>query len=179
MVSLRCQMNVKAELDKLGLEYTISPQGAIEFTEECTQNQLQELNMNLLRSGMELLDEYESKLIDRIVHTVIEVIHYSDELPKLSYEDIIGEQIVSDNKSILEIFSDVKGISIMQFIVAQKIERVKELLLYEDFPLSEIAEKLRYRNQHYLIAQFKKHTGLSPAYYRKLKKERNKVLQDI
>ncbi len=179
VVSLRCKMILKEELQKSGLKYRISPYGAIEFLEESTQTQLEELNNNLLKSGLELLDENDSSLIDRIINTVIEVIHYSDELPNLSFEDIIGKSLGSESESVLKIFSDVKGVSIIQFIILQKIERVKELLLYDDLLLAEISEKLRYKNESYLIAQFKKYTGLSPAYFKKLKDERTNILQEI
>jgi YesN/AraC family two-component response regulator len=126
-----------------------------------------------------LLDENDSKLVDRIINTVVEVIHYSDELPNLSFEDIIGNTLGSERDSILKIFSDVKGVSIMQFIILQKIERAKELLLYDDLSLAEISEKLRYKNEHYLIAQFKKHTGLSPSYFKKLRNVRMGSLHEI
>lgn len=179
VVSLRCKMILKEELQKSGLKYRISPHGAIEFLEESTQTQLEELNNNLLKSGLELLDENDSSLIDRIINTVIEVIHYSDELPNLSFEDIIGKSLGSESESVLKIFSDVKGVSIIQFVILQKIERVKELLLYDDLSLAEISEKLRYKNESYLIAQFKKYTGLSPAYFKKLKDERTNILQEI
>lgn len=179
MVSLRCKMIVKEELKKTGLKYAISPHGAVEFLEEVSPTQLEELNKNLLASGLELLDHNDSMLIDRIINIVLEVVHYSDELPNLSFEDIIGKSLGSGNEAILKIFSDVKGLSIMQFIVLQKIERVKELLLYDDLSLAEISEKLRYKNEHYLIAQFKKYTGLSPTYFKKLKNERMGVSYEI
>lgn len=178
MVSLRCKMILKDELDKAGLTYSISPHGAIEFREEAAETQLEQLSKNLLNSGLELLDENESMLIDRIINTITEVVHDSDRLPNLSFEDIIGNRLGSKRESILKIFSDVKGVSIMQFIVLQKVERVKELLLYEELSLEEIAEKLRYKNKQYLIAQFKKNTGLSPTYFKKIKDERRSILQD-
>ncbi|WP_445663942.1 helix-turn-helix domain-containing protein [Fodinibius sp. AD559] len=178
MVSLRCKMILKDELEKANLTYSISPHGAIEFREEITETQLEELNKNLLNSGLELLDENESMLIDRIINTVTEVVHYSDKLPNLSFDDIIGKKLGSKSESILKVFSDVKGVSIMQFIVLQKVERVKELLLYEDLSLEEIAERLRYKNKQYLIAQFKKNTGLSPTYFKKIKNERMSILQN-
>ncbi len=171
-------MILKEELEKANFKYSISPHGAVEFLGDITQSQLEELNKNLLKSGLELLDENNSMLIDRIINTVIEVVHYSDQLPKLRFEDIIGKNLNSKNESILKIFSDVKGISIMQFIVLQKVERVKELLLYDDLSLAGIAEKLRYKNEHYLIAQFKKYTGLSPDYFKKLRNERMNILQN-
>ncbi|MFH5884849.1 helix-turn-helix domain-containing protein [Halalkalibaculum sp. DA3122] len=172
-------MILKEELGKASLRYSISPHGAVEFLEETTQTQLEELNRNLLQSGLELLDQSNSMLIDRIINTVIEVIHYSDELPNLSFEDIIGKSLGSERESLLKIFSDVKGISIMQFILLQKIERVKELLLYEDLSLAEISQKLRYKNEHYLIAQFKKFTGLHPTYFQKLKRKRTSISHQI
>lgn len=172
MVSLRCKMILKEELGKAGIKYSISPHGAVEFHDGTTQAQLDRLNNNLLKSGLELLDENDSMLIDRIITTIIEVVHYSDQLPNLSFEDIIGRNLQSGSESILKIFSDVKGISVMQFIIIQKIERIKEYLLYDDLSLLAIAEKLRYKNEHYLTAQFKKHTGLSPGYFKELKAER-------
>lgn len=174
MVSLRCKLILREELGKTGLKYSISSQGAVEFLQQVSQDQLDDLNNNLLKSGLVLLNENESKLIDHIINTVIEVIHYSDELPNLSFEDIIGDTLGSERDSVLKIFSDVKGVSIMQFIVLQKIERAKELLLYNELSLVEISEKLRYKNEHYFIAQFKKHTGLTPTYFKNLKKERSK-----
>ncbi len=169
-------MILRDEPGKLGLKYSISPHGAVEFLEETTPAQLDELNKNLLQSSLELLDQNDSILIDRIINTVIEVVHYSAELPNLSFKEIISKSLGSENESILKIFSDVKGISIMQFIVLQKIERVKEFLLYDDLSLAEISKKLRYKNELNLIAQFKKFTGLSPTYYKNIKDKRMHVL---
>lgn len=178
VVSSKCLQTLRDELGKMNLVYSFSPHGAVEFLEETTPEQLEELNHNLLISGLELLDKNESLLIDRIIGTVVEVIHHSDKLPNLSYRDIIDLRLGSKSESILKIFSDVKGISIMQFIVLQKVERVKELLIYDELSLTEIAEKLRYKNKHFLIAQFKKHTGLPPEYFIKLKNERMSILQN-
>lgn len=172
-------MILKEELGKASFKFSISPHGVVEFFDNTTEVQLEELNKNLSKYGLELLDKNDSMLIDRIINTVIEVIHYSDELPNLSFEDIIGKSLGSEKESVLKIFSDVKGISIMQFIILQKIERVKELLLYEDMSLAEISEKLRYKNEHYLIAQFRKYTGLSPTYFKKLKNERMNILREV
>jgi len=172
MVSLRCKLVVKEELKKMGIKHTFKAQGAIEFFDEITEPQFYELKKNLQKSGLELLDKNNSMLVDRILNTIIEVIHYSEELPKLSFADIISENINSGNEYILKIFSDVMGISVMQFIVIQKIERVKELLLYDDLTLSEISEKLNYKNEQFMAAQFKKYTGLTPTYFKQLRKER-------
>lgn len=178
MVSLRCKLILREALRSIGLNYWITPHGAVEFQDAITQNQLDKLKEELMRNGLELLDENESMLIDRIINTIIEVIHYSDELPKLSFKEVIGEKLSSNHDTILRVFSDVKGISIMQFIILQKIERVKEMLLYDDLSLAEICEKLHYKNEHYLIAQFKKFTGLSPSYYKRLGKNRKDISRE-
>jgi AraC-like DNA-binding protein len=172
MVCLRDKLSVQSVLNEQGLNYRISVHGAIEFLEEITKVQYHEVKMGLSKSGLILLDEKESTLIDRIINTIVEIVHYSETLPKLNFSDIISRHVVSDDESILKIFSDVKGMSVLQFIIIQKIERAKEMMLYEDMPLPEIAEILHYKNQDYLIAQFKKITGLTPFYYKRLKKER-------
>lgn len=175
MVCMRDKMIVQAELDQRRMKYRISIHGAIVFLQEITNVQLAELKKCLLKSGIVLLDDEESKVIDRIIHTIIEIIHYSDKLPKLSFTDIISEHSELRSESVLKIFSDVKGMSVIQFIVTQKIERAKELLLYEDRPLSEISDILNYKNQESLVAQLKKYTGLTPDYFKKLKRERMKL----
>lgn len=179
MVSLRCKLIVKDELKKLDIKYSISVHGAIVFLQPITDYRLNELNQNLQKSGLVLLDEPNSLLIDKIINTIIEVIHYSDELPKVNFADVISDKFGSDNESILKIFSDVKGMSVMQFIILQKVERIKELLLYEELTLKEMADKLYYKNEDFLVAQFKKHTGLTPAYFKELKKERLNLSEGI
>lgn len=177
MVCLRDKLTVQSVMNKQGLNYRITVHGAIELLEEITKVQYHELKMGLSKSGLILLDEKESMLIDRIINTIVEVVHYTDKLPKMSFRDIISKYVISGDESILQIFSDVKGMSVLQFIVIQKIERAKELMLYEDMPLPEIAELLNYKNQDYLIAQFKKTTGLTPFYFKRLKKERMKIAE--
>lgn len=177
MVSLRCKMILKSEIENLGLACKLSPHGAIEFSEGISEDEYGLLKENLLKSGLVLLSKSESKLMDNIINTIVEVIHYTDSLPKLNFTDLINEQATSGDDSILKIFSDVKGMSVLQFIIIQKIERVKELLLYEDMPLPEIAELLNYKDQNFLSAQFKKVTGLTPAYFKRLKKERKKIAE--
>lgn len=177
MVSMRCKLIVKSELEKLALNYKFSPHGAIEFLDGLSQEQQSILKNNLSKSGLILLSESESKLIDRIINTIVELIHYSDILPRVDYSEVISEHAILGEESILKIFSDVKGMSILQFIVVQKVERVKELMLYNDISLSEIAELLNYKNQFYLIAQFKKITGLTPSDYKNIKLERMKIVE--
>ena len=175
MVSLRCKLIVKDQLKKLNIKYSISVHGAINFLELVTDYRLNELGRNLKSHGLILLNEVESLLIDKIINTIIEVIHYSDELPKVNFEDIIALKIGNENESILKIFSEVTGMSVLQFIVFQKIERAKEMLLYEDLSLPEISEKLNYKNQELFTTQFGKLTGLTPDYFRELKKQRASI----
>lgn len=177
MVCLRDQLILKSILNEQGVKCNISPNGAIECFDDITEVQINELKKRMRKSGLILLNEKESMLIDRIINTIVEIVHYSDSLPKLDFMDIISEHIVSDNESVLKIFSDVKGMSVLQFIVTQKIERAKELMLYEDMPYDDIAELLNYKNRDYLIAQFKKTTGLTPAYFKRLREERTKIAE--
>ena len=178
-VSLRCKMIVRDELDKLGIKYSFSPHGGIEFLEGVTEEDLNTLKRNLWGSGLDLLDIQESKLVDRIITTIIEVVHYSDKLPKLTYTEIIAQNLDEANQSVLKIFSEVMGMSVIQFIVIQKVERIKELFLYDDVPLSEMTDILRYKSEQHLIAQFKKVTGLTPSFFKQLKQKRMGNLEEL
>lgn len=177
MVSLRCKLIVREELSKLNINYYISINGAISFLETVTQHRLDELDRNLKKSGMELLDSSDSVLIDKITNTIAELIHDSKKLPRSTYSEIIKENFSADNGVILSVFSDVKGMSLIQYIVLQKIERIKELLLYEEMSLQEISDRLNYKSKNLLVAQFKNYTGLSPDYYIALKQERNTLCE--
>ena len=177
MVSLRCKSIVKEELKKLDVKYSILPYGAIEFSDEVGQKKLHSFKRNLRKSGLDLLDLNESILIDRIISTILDMIHSFDELPKLTFSEIISKNISDDNDAVLKIFTEVVGMSVIQFIVTQKIEKIKEFLLYDDLTLAEISRLLRYKNEQHLVAQFKKYTGLTPDHFLKLKEERNKIIR--
>jgi AraC-like DNA-binding protein len=180
MLSSRCKTIVKKELRKLEIKHSILSYGAIEFPEEITQKELSTLKRNLRKSGLDLLDVQESKLVDRIIDSINEMIHCFDELPNLKYPELFTKTLLGEaNESVLKIFSEVVGMSVIQFIVIQKVEKIKEFLLYDDLPLSEITEKLKYKNEQHLIAQFKKHTGLTPAFFIKLKKERRNIASEV
>src|SRR4029078_6161347 len=133
----------------------------------------------LLKSGLELLDDKRSILIERIKNVITEMIHYSDELPTQNYSDYISEKLEYDYTYLSNIFSEVKGITIQQFIIIHKIERVKELLLYDELNLTEISYKLHYSSVAHLSNQFKKITGLSPSFYKKLKQKRKENLENL
>jgi AraC-like DNA-binding protein len=179
MVSLRCKMMVKEELKKLGLHYVIVDLGVVEILEDITEAQRILLKKNLLLSGLELLDDKRSILIEKIKNVIIEMIHYSDELPKVNFSDLLSEKLDYDYTYLSNIFSEVKGITIQQFIMIHKIERVKELLLYDELNLTEISYKLHYSSVGHLSNQFKKITGLSPSFYKQLKQKRNGSLENM
>ncbi len=179
MVSLRCKMLVKEELKKLGLHYVIVDLGMVEILEDISPNKFIELKKNLAISGLELLDDKKSILLEKIKNVIIEMVHYTDEIPKVNYSDYISEKLHQDYTYLSNVFSEVKGITIQQFIIQHKIERVKELLLYDEMNLTEISYILNYSSVAHLSSQFKKHTGLSPTFFKQLKQKRNQNLENI
>jgi len=172
-------MLVKEELKKLGLHYIIVDLGVVEVLEDITMEQREQLKANLVKSGLELLDDQKSILVEKIKNVVIEMIHYSDELPKVNYSDYISEKLDYDYTYLANIFSEVKGITIQQFIIIHKIEKVKELLLYDELNITEISHKLHYSSAAHLSSQFKKITGLTPSFYKQLKEKRRANLEDL
>jgi len=179
MVSLRCKMIVNEELKKLGLKYVALDLGVVEVMEDITPNQRELLKANLLQSGLELLDDKKSILIEKIKNVITELIHYTDELPRINYSDYISEKLGYDYTYLSNMFSEVKGITIQQFIIINKIERVKELLLYDQLNLTEISRKLHYSSVAHLSNQFKKITGLSPSFFKLLKQKRKGNLENL
>ena len=172
-------MLVKDELRKLGLHYVIVDLGMVEILEDISIEQFEELQKNLAISGLELLDDKKSILIERIKNVIIELVHYTDEIPKVNYSHYISEKLHHDYTYLSNVFSEVKGITIQQFIITHKIERVKELLLYDEFSLTQIADMLHYSSVAHLSNQFKKITGLSPTYFKQLKQKRKQNLESI
>lgn len=179
MVSLRCKMLVRAELIKLGLHCVVVDLGVVEVIENITPEQREQLRENLRLSGLELLDDKKAILIERIKNIIVEMIHYSDELPKVNYSEYISEKLGYDYTYLANVFSEVKGITIQQYIIIHKIERVKELLLYGELNLTEISYKLHYSSVAHLSNQFKKITGLSPSYFKRLKEKRSRNLENV
>ena len=179
MVSLRCKLMVKEELRKIGLESTAIDLGVVEVSQNITDEQRLLLRENLLKSGLELLDDNKSILIERIKNVITEMIHYSDESLTENYSAYISEKLNYDYTYLSNMFSEVKGITIQQFIILNKIERVKELLLYDELNLTEISYKLHYSSVAHLSNQFKKITGLTPSYFKKMKKARQSNLENL
>lgn len=179
MVSLRCKLMVKEELKRLGLHYIIVELGLVEILEDITTDQRNQLKANLLKSGLELLDDKKSILIEKIKNIIVEMVHYSDELPKVNYSDYISLKLNLDYTYLSNVFSEVKGMTIQQYIIINKIERVKELLLYDELNLTEISYKMHYSSVAHLSNQFKKITGLSPTFFKQLKQKRLGMLENM
>lgn len=172
-------MVVKEELKKLGLHFIVVDLGEVEIMENLTGTQQVQLQNALLTSGLELMDDKRAVLIERVKTVIMEMIHHSDELPKMNYSDFISKKLDYDYTYLSNLFSEVKGITIQQFIIIHKIERVKELLLYAEHNLTEISYKLHYSSVAHLSNQFKKITGLSPSHFKQLKNKRRSPIEEI
>jgi AraC-like DNA-binding protein len=172
-------MVVKSELDKLGFHYTTVELGEVEIKETPSAAQLEELDKGLKRSGLELMDSKKSMLIEKIKNVVVELIHYSDEPLKVNFSDYLSKKLNYDYTYLSNLFSEVQGTTIEHFIIAHKIEKVKELLVYDELNLTEIAYKLHYSSVAHLSAQFKKVTGLTPSHFKQLKDKRLNNLENL
>lgn len=179
MVSLRCKILVKEELERLEIPFGFIDLGRVELLEEISIIQRNELNRNLLRFGLKLHEDKKSILIERIKNTILEMIQYSDGNPKLNYSDYISEKLNYDYTYLANMFSEVKGITIQQYIICNKIEMVKELLLYDELNLTEISYKLHYSSMAHLSGQFKKVTGYSPSIYKEMKRKEEEKMEII
>lgn len=179
MVSLRCKLLVKQKVKKMGLDLVCVDLGVVEIKEDLTPIQHATLKKMLLKSGLELLDDKKIILIERIKNVITEMIHYTDEIPKTNYSDYISDKLGYDYTYLANTFSEVKGITIQQYIIINKIEKVKELILYDELNLTEIAFRLHYSSVAHLSGQFKKITGLTPSFFKKLKMIRRKNLENM
>ncbi|UEQ79079.1 helix-turn-helix transcriptional regulator [Chryseobacterium arthrosphaerae] len=179
MVSLRCKMVVHQELERLGIKNAVVDLGTVELLDDISPEQRQILKENLLKTGLEVLDDKKSILIEKIKNVVIEMIHYSDEFPKENFSDYVSEKLGYDYTYLANTFSEVKGMTLQHFIIINKVEKVKELLLYDELNLTEISYKLNYSSVAHLSNQFKKITGLSPSFYKQLKQRRLGNLEDL
>jgi AraC-like DNA-binding protein len=172
MVCFRCQMVVKSELEKLGLHYTTVDLGEVELTDKISETQLDSLGVALKMTGLELMGDNKKILVEKIKTIIIELIHFSDEQIKINLSDYLSEKLNHNYTYLSNLFSEVKGTTIEQFYLANKIEKVKELLVYDELNLSEIAWKLHYSSVSHLSNQFKKMTGLTPSQFKNLKIKR-------
>lgn len=172
MVCIRCKMVVKQELKNLGLTYVIVELGEVEILETMLEQQRELLKIGLLKSGLELMDDKRSMLIEKIKNVITEMIHYTEEVPKVNFSDFLTEKLNYDYTYLANLFSEVEGKTIEHHIISNKIERVKELLVYDELSLTEIAYKLHYSSVAHLANQFKKVTGLTTSHFKSLKYKR-------
>lgn len=179
MVSNRCKLAVKEELKKLGLHFIVVDLGEVEIMENISEEQRASLKTALLASGLELMDDKKSILIEKIKSTIIEMVHYSDEVIKINFSDFLSEKLHYDYTYLSNLFSEVQGTTIEQFIIYNKIERIKELIIYDELNITEIAYKMNYSSVGHLSNQFKKATGLSPSHFKQLKDKRRSPIEDI
>ena len=180
MVSLRCKMVVKEELDKLGLEYLDVDLGTVEIVEDITQKQHEELKANLYRTGLELLDNKKNILIEKIKNVVIEMVRYLDDDPlRINFSGHLSEKLNFDYTYLANLFSEVQGITIEQFIIRHKIDRVKELIRFDELNLTEISWKLHYSSVAHLSNQFKKVTGITPSQFKQQNHHHQPELENV
>lgn len=180
MVCNRCILAVRSELNKLGLTPVHVAMGEVEFQETLTKEQLRSLNKSLKLQGFELLDNKRSKLIEQIKKVILREIYYSDEkLKKINLSVLLSQKLNKDYSSLSNLFSELEGMTIEQYTILLKIERVKELLMYDELTLNQIADLMNYSSTAHLSSQFKKVTGLAPSQFKLLKENKRKSLDEV
>lgn len=179
MVSNRCKTAVKEELKKLGLHFIVVDLGEVEIMESISEEVRMLLKASLLDAGLELMDDKRAVLIERIKNTVIEMVHHSDEVIKVNFSEYLSEKMKHDYTYLANLFSEVQGTTIEHFIINHKVERIKELIIYDELNITEIAWKMNYSSVAHLSNQFKKVTGLSPSHFKQMKVKRRSQIEDI
>lgn len=172
-------MVVKSELEKLGLHYIDVKIGEANIIEQILPEQLEQLDISLRKSGLQLMDNKKSILVEKIKAAIIELVHYTNEQIKVNLSDYLSETLNYDYTYLANLFSEVKGITIERFYLTHKIEKVKELIVYDELNLTEIAHKMHYSSVSHLSNQFKKFTGLTPSHFKQLKNKRRDTLEDV
>lgn len=179
MVCIRCKMVVKDELTKLGLHYTTVELGEVDIIEKVSDELHEQIKVALLKSGLELMDDKKSVLILQIKNIIIELVHYSEEPLVINFSDYLSQKLNHNYTYLANLFSEVQGTTIEKFLIAHKIERVKELLVYDELNLTEIAYLMHYSSVAHLSTQFKKITGLTPSHFKHLRKKRREMLENL
>ncbi|PKL85868.1 MAG: AraC family transcriptional regulator [Ignavibacteriae bacterium HGW-Ignavibacteriae-1] len=179
MVCIRCKMVVASELENLGIQYKNLTIGEVEVSEDMSDEDKEKLDFNLRRSGLELMNNRKSQIIEKIKNVIIEMVHYTEDMEPVHFSEVLSEKLHLDYTYLSNLFSEVTGVTIQQFVIKHKIERVKELLVYDELNISEIAWKLNYSSVQHLSTQFKKVTGLSPTHFKTLRKKRRQSINEI
>lgn len=179
MVSNRCKMAAKDALKKLGLHYIVVDLGEVEIMGNITLAQRDALKTLLINSGLELMDDKRSVLIEKIKAIVVEMVHHSNEGIKVNFSDFLSKKLNHNYTYLANLFSEVQGTTIEQFVILHKIERIKELIIYGELNITEIAWKMNYSSVAHLSNQFKKVTGLTPSHFKQLKDKRRLPIEEI
>ena len=179
MVSNRCKIAVKDELKKLGLHFIVLELGVVEIMETISLEKRLLLKEGLLISGLELMDDKKAILIEKIKNIIVEMVHHSDEKIKVNFSNFLSEKLNHNYTYLANLFSEVQGTTIEHFIISHKIERIKELIIYGEHNITEIAWKMGYSSVAHLSNQFKKSTGLSPSHFKQLKNKRRIPIEEI
>jgi AraC-like DNA-binding protein len=179
MVSRRCQTAVKEVLKDLGLHYIMVDLGEVDIMEDLTEEQMEQIRAGLLIIGFELLDNKKTILIERVKCIIIEMIHNSNELIKTNFSDYLSEKLKYEYTYLANLFSEVQGITIQQFMILHKVERIKELIMYDELNITEIAFLMQYSSVAHLSTQFKKTTGLTPSQFKNLKSRKRIPIEDV
>ncbi|WP_164110199.1 MULTISPECIES: helix-turn-helix domain-containing protein [Sphingobacterium] len=179
MVSSRCKMLVKSELDKLDISYKSIELGEVKLFRTITESQRKKLSELLHESGLELLEDSTARLVEKICNLVIETVHYSKEIPHVNFSTLLSEKLKKNYHYLAEIFSKAKGITLEHFIIQHKVEKIKELIMYGELNLTQISYRLNYSSVSHLSKQFKKVTGITPTFFKNLPTRIRKNLEDI
>ena len=172
-------MVVKQELKKLGLHFAVVELGEVEIMEHLSVAQHDQFRNALLKSGLELMDDKRSVLIEKIKTVIVELTHYTEEPLEVKFSEFLSQKLKHDYGYLANLFSETQGTTIEKFYIAHKIERVKELLVYNELSLTEIAYQMHYSSVAHLSAQFKKVTGLTPSHFKELRDKRRNMLEDV
>jgi AraC-like DNA-binding protein len=179
MVSLRCKLMVKSELEKLNISYKSIELGEVQLVNAISETDRQKLKDALHRSKLELMDDKKAMLIEKIINIVVEMVHYTDELPQVNFSTFLSQKLNQEYHKLADIFSKTKGVTIEQFIILHKVERIKELIIYDELNFTEISYKLHYSSVAHLSKQFKQVTGLTPSFFKELSIRRRTNLEDL
>lgn len=179
MVSNRCKAVVKEELKKLGLHFIVVDLGEVDILEQITEEQRDQLKSALFQAGLELMEDKKGILIEKIKNVIVEMIHHNNEMPSLKFSTYLSEKLHYDYTYLANLFSEVQGTTIEQFLIGHKIERIKELIIYGELNMTEIAWKMNYSSVAHLSNQFKKVTGLTPSHFKQLKLKRRLPIEEI
>ncbi|PZR37722.1 MAG: AraC family transcriptional regulator [Azospira oryzae] len=179
MVSIRCKMIVKDQLEKNGIPYKEVNLGEVVLTNPISETQKNLLKTALLSFGLEVMDDKKAMLIEKIKNAIVEMVHYNEELPKVNFSTYLSEKLNYDYTYLSNLFSETEGSTIEHYILLHKIERVKELIIYGELNLTEIAFKLHYSSVAHLSNQFKKITGLTPSFFKSLKNKKRTMLENV